>query len=166
MTVKLSVMHELPCTPAQFWEIYWDVGFQQKLAEVARLKEYTVVSDEDSVTCRIASVFISPQREFPSVVRRMVKNATAAFVEDRRWVKAESCVYWNVRPQALEGRANCKGTLRVTATATGCERLIEGVVTVRLMGVGSLIERLIATNVSESMNASAQLIADWQKGAL
>ena len=164
MTVELSVKHDLPCTPERFWEIYWDVGFQQKLAQVVRLKEHTVVSDEDSVTCRTASVFISPQREFPSVVRRVVKNATAAFVEDRRWVKAESCVYWNVRPQALEGRANCQGTLRVTATATGCERLIEGEVTVRLMGVGGLVERLVASNVTESLNASAGLIAAWDKG--
>ena len=164
MTVELSVVHELPCTPERFWEIYWDVSFQKKLAQVVGLKEHIVLSNEDSGTCRTASVFISPEREFPSVVRRVVKNATAAFIEDRRWVKAESCVHWNVRPQALEGRTQCQGTLRVTSTPTGCQRELKGEITIRLMGVGALIERLVARNVTESLNASAKIFAGWDKG--
>ncbi|MBT3220234.1 MAG: DUF2505 domain-containing protein [Proteobacteria bacterium] len=154
---RISATHELPCSPERFWEIYHSEELREAQTKVQRLREYTLVKSDDHDDRTVHVYRIHPDRDMPSAVRRVIPSATAAFIEERIFYKKDRYIQWNVTPLALPDRAQCTGTLKVTATATGCRRIIDGSIKISVFGVGGLIERAVGKNVQDGFDCSADL---------
>ena len=154
---RLSATHELPCSPERFWEIYHSEELRAAQSKEQKLREFTLVKSEEHDDRAVTVFRIHPDRDMPSAVRRVFPGATAAFIEERIFWKKERYIQWNVTPMALQDRARCTGTLKVTATPNGCRRVIDGSIAVSVFGIGALIERAVARNVQDSFDCSADL---------
>jgi len=117
-----------------------------------------------AVTLLLLVPRLTPRREVPRAVQKMVKSATLGYVEERLYDADRSCIDWKALHGALGRRFHCQGQFRVEPEGDGSRRVLEGEIRVRILGVGKLIEKTIASDVERTYDVSARFIARWLEG--
>jgi Protein of unknown function (DUF2505) len=159
--VKIYASHHLPCTPETFWRLYFDDAYREALDREIGLAEHVILSDEPRGDKRFIRARLTPRREVPRAVQKMVKSATLGYVEERLYDADRSRIDWTALHGALGRRFHCQGLFRVEREGDGSRRVLEGEIRVSILGVGKLIEKTIASDVEGTYDVSARFIARW-----
>lgn len=158
---KLSVRHSFPCTPATFWEMFWDDEYDQMVLDAADVTREILESIEHPdgvVTQRIRT---TPNRELPKAVATVVGAAKLIYTQESRFDPNASTLTWQVTPNVMADKVTAKGQLLVRETPTGCERLVEGEIAVKVRFVGGRIEKAIVDDVTRSYAKAAEVAQAW-----
>lgn len=158
--MKLYVRHEFECTPARFWELYWDQGFDEALQrESAVTREVLEEKMEGDVLVR--RVRFTPDRELPGPVASLIGAKRLVYESENRWDKSTSTLHWRILPTILPGKIDAKGTFKVNPTARGCEQVVDGNISVNVMLVGGQIEKAVVAEVEKSYDKTAAICREW-----
>ena len=158
---KLTVRHAFACTPATFWEMFWDDDYDRMVLEAADVRREILESTEHSQGVVVQKIRTTPNRELPKAVAAVVGAAKLIYTQDSRFDPNASTLTWSVTPNVLADKVTAKGQLTVRATPSGCERLVDGEIAVNVRFVGGRIEKAIVDDVSRSYAKAAEVAQAW-----
>lgn len=159
--MKIYASHHLPCPPETFWRLYFDDEYKEALDREMDLAEHVILEDTPRGDRRLIRARITPRREVPRAVQKVIKSATLGYEEERLYDAQRSQIDWKALHAALGSRFHCQGLFRVDPEGDGCRRVLEGEIRVKILGVGKLIERGIASDVERTYDVAARFIARW-----
>jgi len=158
--LKLYVRHTFTCTPETFWKMYWDETFDQMLQKDATVhRELVWERSEGPVLAR--RLRFTPERELPRPVAKLIGNNKLIYEQENRFDAEASTLKWEVIPTFLPGKFSANGTFVVRATETGCERIVEGTIDVKVRFIGGQIEKAVVAEISESYEKTIKTCHAW-----
>ncbi len=162
--MKILADHEFPCTPEAYWRWNFDDEYNRALDRELELTEHRILSERQDGPRRVVRARITPKRDVPPAVRKWMKNATLAYEEERVFDPERSRLDWQAFYGLLGERFTCAGYVSVEAVGSdACRRILDGDVRVRVLGLGRLIEKGIATDVQRTYDQSAVFIRRWMR---
>ena len=153
--MKLKADHSFACPPERFWEIFWDDAYNKAL-DGASAATREVTSDNTVNGVRKWTTRVTPQRELPRAVQKLIGSSKLSYDQHSELDIAKGTLKWEVKPHVLTDKVKAKGTMSVTPTASGCRRVAEGEITVKVSFVGGQIEKAIVSDVEASYAKAAE----------
>lgn len=160
--MKLSIRHTFPCTVDQFWESYWDEGLDAEFQKTSTMRR-ELLSETFEGTKRVRRQRFESSIELPGPVAAALGTKTLAYEQITTIDQADSSLTWRVVPPLYKDKIKAEGTMTVRPVAGGCERVIDGVIEVKIPLFGGRIEGLVAENLQKSEDLSAVLRMRWIK---
>ena len=160
--MKLHVRHVFPCSPAEFWRIFWDERYDRMLDDAAGLRR-EVLEEWMEEGQRCWRVRFRPEGEKAGMAARLLGPGLLEYEQEGRWDEAAGVVHWRVLPQSssLAGKVDAAGVLAVRPVDGGCERTVSGDVVVKIPLLGSTIESQVRSSVVESYERAAEVTGQW-----
>jgi hypothetical protein len=152
-----KVEHEIHCTPARLWELFFSDEFNIEMYEKGlgfpscKVPEKT---DDGRVLHRRMAMI--PKIEMPKPLAKVVGDRIG-FEEIGDWDRA---VYrWKIVLAAFGEKVRIEGTMRLEPHGAGhCRRKVDFEVEANVFGIGGLLEKTSAQNVLDGWHASAKWI--------
>lgn len=159
--MKFALDHDFPFDMQTYVKTMCDPGYDEYVAKNVNLKARLERSKtlEDGVLRRCVRVV--PERDLPRAAAALVGGKTLAYDENVELDTSTGDGRWWVVPGVIENRVEAVGTMRLRETATGLSRRVEGVINVRLLGAGKLIEKFVVGQVVEGYDTGARLMIEW-----
>jgi len=159
MATEIVLVHVLPCTPSQYWELcVLDAEYGRQLfVDALGFRRYDVVRQSDAVHTVDREVLAEPNPAgVPAIAR-----AGLAYRELGRLDRTRSeYVFMTSHP----GAASVKTLGRIVCRPSGevrCERRVEMQIKVGIPVVGPMLEGRIARNARKAYDMSAAFTAAW-----
>ncbi|KIG14887.1 hypothetical protein DB30_06269 [Enhygromyxa salina] len=156
--------HELSCTPARMWPLYFEDAFNVQMYEQGlgfpSCKIVERRDDGDKLFRRMAMI---PKLEMPKAVAKLVGDRVG-YEESGDWIRSEGVYRWRLLLAAFGEKLRVAGTMRLVAHGDGhCRRVVEFEVDANMFGIGKLVENTAAQNTLEGWNNSAKWINSYLK---
>lgn len=158
--MKVRIEHSFPFPPTTFWSIFFDADFEAEVATASKA-EVTVLRDELHGDVRHRVIKVVAKTELPGPLRSILRNDGITYEQHMQVHEAKGYMDWQIIPASVADRATIQGRTTVTATATGCNRVVEGEVGVRVPLVGGRIEKLVADAIERTYGEGTQRMLDW-----
>lgn len=149
---------------AKYEELYFDNEFNDEMCKAVRL-ERTLLKLEKTGNVLVRHTRVAPiGREIPTPVAKAIGASRIEYVEELTYDFEKHSGVWQTISSVLPDKVETKGTLTIKANGAGCTRISEGEVTVKVFGVGGLIEKVIIGDVEKSYEDAARFTRGyWAK---
>jgi hypothetical protein len=161
--VKLYCEHEIPLPAEEFWSILHAPRYEARVAEAVGLGSYRELERREEPDAIYRRMAVSAELPEPlrALVRRVVGDASAGYVEEQWRSRSEREVRWRIVPNILADRARIEGVVRIEPRGPRrCVRILDGVVELNVLGVGRVLERAAVSMVIDSYAKGAAIAAD------
>lgn len=158
--MKMNVRHRLPATP----EVAWREMFSDEYNEASRQHTGTRserLSEEDRDGKRFRRSKVTLAKELPSAAAKVMGSKHLVYVLEELLDDANHVAQWRVLVEKVSDKVKAQGVFKLEAAEGGCERLIQGEVTVNVPFIGRKIEAGIAAELEKSYEATAKFAAEW-----
>jgi hypothetical protein len=158
--VKLHCAHEIALPADEFWSIIHSPEYEARAAQAAGLRAYQELErrEEPDAIYRKLRVEADLPESLTALLGRVGIAAPTGYVEEQWRSRGRREVRWRMTPGVLADRAHVEGVVRVEPRgARRCLRVLDGEVTVKLFGVGRLLERAAVSLVVAAYEKSARL---------
>ncbi len=145
--------------PAAYAALHFDESFSIALGDALGLGR-TLLRLDRAGTRIVRHVRCTPRRDAGSEAAQVLDDK-AAFVEELDYDLAAGRGTWRTIPSVFADRVVNRGTLELAAAPGGTRRIVRGEVTVRLFGLGGLVERKIVAEIEKSYAGAAAFTAAW-----
>lgn len=156
--MKFKLEHHFDCSPEQYWAIVRNHEVDEEMARASN-GEYELLSETEEGDVLTRRQQIVMKRDLPKPMLKVLGTDNIGYVLETRVNHAHSRSEWTITPLVLPDRVTGAGTAVVTATTGGCRRIIEGDLTVRVPLLGRKMEERLVSDVSESYDRGAKIIA-------
>lgn len=161
--MHFRIQHEFDATPEEFWQVFFDEPFNVEQYKRIKVKERKVLSWKEDDTGIAFSVRILPERDLPSVVKKIVKG-DLGYTENTVYTRATSSMVIDITPTLFADRTKIHANFLVEPLPGGrCRRTFEGDLTVKFAIFGGSIEKAIYEDMSKSYDVAAAVHAEWMK---
>lgn len=127
----------------RFVEVYFSEDFNNRVAKISGLKKRELVEEkrhEDG--SRDRRVRMEPNVTLPGPIQKFVGNQTISYDEVSRYDAGKKQVTYHIDSKAND-RIQVKGTITFVPEGTGVRRKIDGVIEVKVLGLGGLVEKFV-----------------------
>lgn len=160
--MKLLTRHAFPFTPEQFWDCFWDPEWEAAETEHSDMRREVISQTE------VDGVVTLHQRyhtniKLPGPVAGRMGADTLSYEQISTIDKRAGTLSWKVIPPAMQDKVVAQGAMRVVATPTGCERIVEGEVTVKVPLFGGKIEKGVVEGITTGHETEAKRRLAWMK---
>lgn len=162
MATKLQHSIDFPCPPADFAaavasEQYWNDLVANVAADVSELESFTATGDE----VRVVMQQRVPEDKLPSLVTK-IRPGDLHIARTVVWSTAGEVISTGTFGAVVDGApAKVKGTQTLKAATGGSQVAFSGSVEVSIPFVGGKIEKAIAENVLQLMDAERDYTIEW-----
>jgi hypothetical protein len=160
--VKLNIEHHFPdVTPKQFFDMLMDTRFDEALTPALGVKARQVLERSEDERCIRRKVRIVPGFPLPGPVKKLFGDKELEYLEDTVLHKDRFMIDWSSTPNLFSDRVVAKGQVVVRQEGSGVRRTILGEITVNILGVGGLMERVVRESVERSYDKASQFTLEW-----
>lgn len=147
-------------TQQEYETLYFDEDFNIALCKAVNLAR-TVVSIERDDAQIDRRVMVGPDREVPKAIQKVLKADRIEYEEHVRYKFGSYVGTWETTPNILPSKVISKGGFQFKDSPGGVIRVVSGEVTVKIFGVGGVIERFIMEDVKKSYDDAAKFTQQW-----
>jgi len=158
--VKLFVRHSFNVPPEVYWEAFWDPALDEKMQQGTSVKRELLV-DRTEGDVRIQRYRFTPEKTLPGPVAKLIGTDRITYEQENRCDMKTGILNWKVYPAFLADKVTAEGIFTVKPTATGCERIVDGKIEVRVPFVGGRIEDTIVRDVEAGYENAAKVTEKW-----
>jgi hypothetical protein len=158
--VKLSVRHTFPVPPDVYWQAFWDPALDDRMQAGTSVRRELLV-DRTEGDVRIQRYRFTPEKTLPGPIRAIAGTDRIIYEQENRFDAKTGVLTWKVFPAILADKITAEGTFVVRAIPTGCERVVDGKIEVRVPFVGGKIESTIVNDVQAGYESAAKVTAAW-----
>ena len=154
--MKLRVKHTFSgITLEQYGELYFEESFNEYLCRGVNLTR-NVKEKNLNGTALTRVTTVSPDREIPAPIAKVIKMDRLQYDEELQYDTAAFKGSWKIMvPGPIGSKFSARGEFIFREVAGGVERELWGDITVKVFGVGSMIEKLILADVEKSYETAA-----------
>lgn len=144
----------------EYESLYFDEAFNEALCEAVNLARE--VRSIDRTPERIARVIaVGPDREIPKPVQKIVGAARLDYEEHLAYEFGTFKGTWETIPSVMAKKVNTKGTFAFEEATGGVERIVQGTIEVKVLGIGKVVEKFIIADVEKSYEDAARFTQQW-----
>ena len=161
--MRYAIRHSFDTDPDTFWKVFFDPEYNRALfVDHLRFKLYRVLALDRGPDGAVARrVECAPAVEIPAVARKVFGDATS-YVEEGRFDPKTQRFTVSVAPKVGADRIQTRLEMRVEAHGERrIERIAEIDNTVKVFGVGKLIEAFIEGETRRTYDAAAEFTKKW-----
>lgn len=158
MTEKVRIEHVLECSEDTFWDLFLDEKYNQALfCDYLKFPLWKVVSHEDRESELLRVVEVEPYvGDLPTAIKKVVGD-NIRYKEDGKLDKTKRTYQVQVVPVRLADKISVRGEQFTETTAEGhTRRIFVADITVKIFGVGGMIEKRIAADLIRSYDLGAK----------
>jgi hypothetical protein len=152
------LFHGVPV--ASYADLYFDEGFNTALGEAMHMGRKLLRLDRTDAKI-VRHVCFEPKREAGSPADQAFGTSRASFVEELEFDVAAVRGQWRTIPNLFTERVRNSGTIEFRDEDGGTQRIVRGEVKVSLFGFGSIVERMIVSEIEKSYAASTKFTLDF-----
>jgi hypothetical protein len=146
---------------ADYETLYFDEPFNIELCKAVNLDRELVRLDVKGKHLTRVVKAAPRGREIPGPVAKVLGAGRIEYVEHIEYDLGTYAGTWKSISSVMTDKVLSSGTFRFVPTGTGVTRIVEGDVTVKVFGVGGMIERFIIADVEKSYDAAAQFTREY-----
>lgn len=159
--MKLKVRQLYPCTPDQYWEMYWDDDFDARLQEGSKV-DRAVLSQAEENGVLTRRLRFTPHAELPGPVAAIVGSPKLVWEQINRWNKATGVLSFEVLPTFISAdKFNARGTFAVKPDPGGCVVEIDGDIDVKVRFIGGRIEAQVVSQIEDGYAHQKRVSDAW-----
>jgi len=162
----VRIEHTFECDEDTFWkEIFFAEDFNRSMyLDRLHFKKWEIVEFRETDSTIYRTVDVIPKvDDIPSSIKSLV-GENLGYREEGSFDKAKKRFTLNVVPSFMADKVSVRGSTWVEQLGPSkCRRLFEAQVSVKVFGVGSIIERRIIADLQLSYNAGATFTAEYLK---
>jgi hypothetical protein len=157
-----ELVHEIHCPAARMWELFFDDAFNvQMYCEGLGFPKCDVVDKRERDGVLHRRMVMVPKIEVPKPLAK-VFGGKVGFEEIGDWDKQAGVYRWKIVLAALGDKVRIEGTMRLSDESEGtCKRKTNFEAESNVFGIGGLLEKTSAENVTNGWHASARWINKW-----
>jgi len=155
--MRFDVTHKIAgIDVAGFERLYFDEAFNEALCQAVGLKRRLIRLTTEGGNI-VREVQITPEREIPAPVAKILGGEAIAYTETIQYTLGSGRGRWQTQSSVLTDKITSDGEIFIRkAAGNDVERQVTGHVTVRIFGLGGIIERFIVADVEKSYEQAAQ----------
>lgn len=165
MTTKFEIRHVMPFPPETFWtRVHGNSEFNDALYN-KHLKHRYEVLENDPVTGKWLSKFY-PNVKLPDVLAKAAAGKEDSFCLAEEGVLDKSGSNWvyrfAVHPSLMEDKVEAKGQMVIVPHGDGgCERIVNFEVSVKVFGLGKIVESFVEMTVRRGYDDSGEFLKSY-----
>lgn len=159
--MKFHLEHPLPKDATSAWKIITSTEFAtQSYAQSGTKRE--VISIEERNGLEYSSLRITLEEELPAIAAKTIGSNRLSWIQNQIMDNSKQHMRWKI---SIPGKdfLQAEGVFYLQITPTGCTRVVDGDVTVKIPLMGRKIEEHICKKLQDSYEKSAQFTIDWCK---
>jgi hypothetical protein len=147
-------------TLEQFEKLYFDEEFNIAMCKDNNLAR-TVLKRESDDEKLHRELRIGPDRELPAALKKVLKSDRLEYTEklDYRW--GSNRASWETIPSVFANKVDARGSIVFREVPGGVLRIADGVIKVKILGVGGVVEKLVIADVEKSFTNAATFTQRW-----
>jgi hypothetical protein len=160
--MRIRCEHEIPLPVDTFWELLHAPHYEAAVAEAIGLRAYRELErrEEPEAVYRRLQVEADLPDAVGGLLRRIGLEGPLGYVEEQWRTRTRREVRWRMTPGAFSDRARIEGVVRVESRGRGrCVRALDGVIELRWLVVGGLLERAAVSLVTDAYAKGAAVAA-------
>jgi len=157
--MKLRVESRFDVAPEQVWAAFDSEAFHRRLAAETGM-ERTILEQRDEDGIQVLKTEVKRSKELPKIAAKVLGSKQLTYIQTNRFDAASNRLTWQVEIPAMGDRLQVSGVTSLTPTATGCDRLLEGDVTVRVRLVGGAVEKAIGGEFEKTAQRAVQIVKE------
>lgn len=158
--MKMNVRHRLPASPDVAWREIFSEPYSQAIT-VHTGTSSERISEEVKDGKRLVRSRVTLARELPGAAAKVMGSKHLVYVLEERIDDANHTVQWRVLVDKVSDKVKAGGIFKLVAAGDGCDRIIQGEVSVAVPIIGRKIEAGIAAELEKSYEATARFAQKW-----
>ena len=159
--MKLRLRHRIECSASDFWTLYFDPDFTRRLhTEGLGSTSIEIVDTTGDIASGIRRTLRYSQRPaMPGPVAKLF-GAEVVTVEKGDFDPATSTWSFELTPSALADKTRIRGSFVVEGIPeeSSCEQSFQMEATVKVFGIGPVVERFIEAQTRQSQDKAANFM--------
>lgn len=164
MAENIRVEHTFSCSEDTFWDkVFFDEEYNRRMfLEALRFPYYKELSREDRGDHIVRVVEVEPALgDLPAAIQKVVGEGLR-YKEEGRFDKKSRHYSIRIVPSRLADKMNVDGEIFSQPAGDGqFKRIFTAAVSVKIFGVGSMIEKRLVSDLKRSYDLGAQFTADF-----
>lgn len=147
-------------TLEEYEQLYFDEAFNEALCSTVKLSRQVIKIDRTDTGIH-REVKVGPDREIPKPVAKVLKADRIEYTEhlDYKWGAFKGT--WETIPTIMPTKVSTSGTFRFEASGDGVRRVVDGDISVKILGVGGVVEKFIVADIERSYDDAARFTQRW-----
>lgn len=166
---KWHDVREIPIAAAEYFRLQNDPDFEKLQARYVKYAVYRELSRSCTSEGYRRIIYQEPAVKAPMVVESFIRTGLGGknfHLTEIRDVPNHGLQYhWKIEPPAFKDRVRIEGDFIVEPTGTNsCRRIIDGVFEIQLSGVGAMLAKFAAKEVTRGYDKVPEVAAAWLRG--
>jgi hypothetical protein len=154
--MNFDVQHSFAgITAADYERLYVDETFNAELCAYLKLDRELLLLKEDQGQVE-RQVRVTPDREIPAPAAKVMGSSRISYVETLTYTLGSGRGQWSTASSVLPDKIESFGNLAITQVGNAVVRRVTGQITVRIFGLGKVVERFIVADVVRSYAEAAR----------
>ncbi len=156
--MQFRISHRFACTPERFWALVREPRYEAELQRDSSF-DVTVLQREEQGSRLLERFKVVSRTPLPALAQRAAGVDRITYEQELNSDSVTRTATWKVKTYFLSDKIRCGGTSRVIpGPGGGCERVLEGEITVGVALVGGQIEKQIVDQLTASYDKAARVI--------
>jgi len=157
--MKLKVESRFDVAPEKVWAIFDSAEFHARMAQESGMQR-KILEERQENGIQILKTEVKRSKDLPKIAAKVLGTKQLVYVQTNRFDAKKNRLVWNVEIPSLGDRLHVSGVTSLTATATGCSRLLEGDVNVRVRLVGAAVEKAIGGEFQKTATRAVEIVKE------
>jgi hypothetical protein len=157
--MKLKVESTFDVAPEVVWATFDSEAFHAQLAAETGMKR-TVVEEREEDGIHIQTTEVRRSKNLPRIAAKVLGSSQLTYIQTNRFDAAKNRLDWRVEIPAMGDRLQVSGVTSLKPTPTGCQRVLEGDITVRVRMVGAAVEKAIGGEFQKTAVRAVEIVKE------
>ena len=159
---QVHLSHEINCSPAVFWKLFFDPVFTAALvSEAIKVDDFKILKFEENEREIHRVTSGRPRINAPAAVQKVIGN-NFSYTETGRFDRQAQVWHWKIAISTFTDKTRNEGTIRVEPNGTDrIRRIGDAVVESKVFGMGGMMETAMEKQMHEGWGAGAEFTNRW-----
>ncbi len=157
--MKMRVETRFDVEPERVWAAFDCEEFHRRMTLESGL-DRTVLEKREENGVFIIKTRVVRNKDLPKIAAKVLGTRRLTYLQTNSFDPANNKLRWDVDIPSLGERLKVSGTTTVTPTATGCTRVLDGDVTVKVRLIGAAVEKAVGGEFQKSVARAAEIVKE------
>lgn len=161
---KVTLTHDINCTPKRFWELFFDKEFNRALyKDKLHFPEFEIVDFKETDATIYRKAAGMPKMDLPGPVAKLL-GSNFRYTDEGTLDKAKNEFKFKTTPSTLADKLKNEGTVRVEKIGDDkVRRHVELIIEAKIFGLGGTIEGISEKQFRGGWEISASFMNEYLK---
>lgn len=159
---QIHLSHEIHCSPAAFWKLYFDPVFTAAVVrEAIKVDDFKILKFEENEREIVRVTSGRPRLNAPAMIQKAIGD-NFSYTESGRFDRQTQIWHWKITLSTFTDKTRNEGTMRVESIGQDrIRRIGDATVEAKIFGMGGMMESGMEKQMQEGWAAGAEFTNRW-----